>query len=263
MQLPIPSPEVVRDAELYLADRQGQPIAVMETWHLQGRAVRTFGFVGVLDDGDNCLGGIKLQRPVHELSVSLLQGSPRITLCNELPDVSVIPLADDRLPLTLGVPRQVTPYTVTQDVLAGEDITPWITECFQDQIDQYVVFFGIGKALRARPAARYLMQQPFVGMLEAEQSTLLDMAVTLIDTEVTIAQHERAIEDAKKAAAERLAHLQQTAGQLAFRIPQSANCEQQTMPAAITDRRDIQGRLRALHQQLAMLTEIIETPKSY
>jgi hypothetical protein len=259
----------------YSAGKQGQPVALMETWSLQDRPTRTHGYVGVLDDSEKLVGaydagpvkgqrvgGIKTQGAVHDMSISLAQGGPRVDICQSVPRATVIPFADLSTDLTLGVLRTSVPYTKRQDVLAGEDIIPWIQETFQDRIEQYVVFFGIASALKGSHASHYIMKPPYVGMLQAEQNTMREMSASLQDTRHTVDYYEQRIADAKERGAEQLQKLQAAAGELAFRIPHSADSTRRLMTEPIVDRQDIQGRLQAAERGLQNLTEIIENPES-
>jgi hypothetical protein len=263
--------------ESYVEGRSGQPIVVAELHYKDPERTKLWrieALAGVLDDSDKLVGvvrdekgfgagGIMLQAETYAVAGCDFYGSFRLE--NSIPQTfendSVMPI--DMLHFRLGRPGyggRSEPETYFQDVVAGEDILPWLTSRFGEGIGAYSMFCGFLNAFKTAEAQEYILKEPFTSMLTAEQKMLHDIRATLETSRTKIDRLLRAADGEKALASLRLSEIYDEAGALASLIPHTLSSERTHVTAEVSDITDIDRRLSTIKRNAEELGRLVIKP---
>lgn len=254
-------------AKDYLEGRQGQPVVAVETISRDGRILRIDGLVGVLADSDKLIGtfevdknkkaGINLSSGPYEISFEF-SNHARLERAIKCEEKTILPLSFYPF-FRLGKPgyfRKSQEHTYTQDLVAGDDILPWIAQIVGENSAGYELFCGITSAIESGEAKEYLLKEPYTSMLREEQLALKSIGEILSETKIKIDVYSQVIEGLKADANLQLFAIKEGLGELALRLPLTQESHRTSVVAMINDIPGIEQRLIAVSTALTKLRQI-------
>ena len=270
----------VEQAAEYLERHQGQPVVIanMHTDNSpEGKLTSVNGHIATLADGPNLVGlheradtsqkhpGIAVKDSYSSFDSYTANGelNTQYLRPNSSP---VIPLSSPEL--TLGRPGDSKfshdEQEVRQEVVAGEDIVPWIIKTFGSDENGYHVYMNIVKSVTSGEGVEFaqlesLLQEPFVGMAAAEQAMLRDTREVIANYEFKKTNTVRMLEGFKGEANLALSGIEAAHPGFRNRIPRTNS----SYPADVTSSLDdpygeqIEGRMKAIDHHQAPLDKLL------
>ncbi|MDB5175383.1 MAG: hypothetical protein JWM81_241 [Candidatus Saccharibacteria bacterium] len=260
----------------YVEGRQGEPFVMAETFYIGDAFGRLDTVVGILGQEQKIAGvfqgpagrrarysGLKVSGEPREVAAYATDQGLRLdNVSLPVPEVvsGVLPFVTPYFKLGRPSVLAADPRNSRskQEIVAGDDILPWIKESFTSEVDQYTIVCGIARALQSKRASQYILRPPYSDKLALERSTLETIAETLSAARDQITQHEEAIVNVREDATRSLAGIKETLGALAYRLPYTRGGDVASVVAPVDAGSNLGSRLRAianLQKQLAELTD--------
>ncbi len=225
--------EDAKKAGEYLEGRQGQALIMVRKRYHNGELIGITGNVGVIADSEKPLGlhttyerrdlqaGILVDGDSSSFSLFRADGEFHTTSLRSN-ETRTIPLSSDYF--AFGEHKD----GYVQEVIAGDEIVPWIIETLGDGQNGYDFYSTIIRALVVGDAIDHsqldsLLVEPFLSMMVAEREILVEITVAVSSHKSKVESARKILEGANGEANLALSALYERYSKITNSIPQTRN----------------------------------------
>jgi hypothetical protein len=265
----------------YLRDRQGQPVVIVDTIVTNEGSKLFNGYIATLAVVPEIVGLHKnsqdeRMRPGIAINGACTSFQQYVTVNNQIGTHQLTYISSNNIALAsnelvIGKPDingLGSDGLARQEVIAGEDIVPWIVDHIGRGENGYDFYFNIVNALSREKDFEFkqlepLLVEPFVGMAQAELEMLEGISRVLGDYRFRVENANRMLAGYKGEANLALLGLASAHPQYRNRIPRTSS----SYPAVVTSSLDdscgeqVEGRTAAVARHIDPLAKLINVAR--